>query len=160
GQTVTNVAHELSNPLTSILGYAQSLLVGADSPRSDAAQQIFQEAERASTIVRQLLTSARDSRPERLSVDLNQIVSRTLELQRFSLAAENIRIEQDLDPALPAIRGDAGRLQQVLMNLIGNSRQAIQQRGNGGTLRLSTTHVGESRALLEISDDGAGIPDA
>jgi PAS domain S-box-containing protein len=160
GQMVTSVAHELSNPLTSILGYAQRLFVAGDCSRPEEVQQIFQEAERATTIVRQLLMTARDSRPERRRTDLNQIVSRTLELQRIGIAAENIGVEQDLDIALPMILGDAGQLQQVLMNLIGNSRQAIDQRGQGGTIRLSTMRVGERRARLEVSDDGPGIPDA
>ena len=108
----------------------RAALVLAQRRRSsgpDEVQQIFQEAERASTIVRQLLMTARDSRPERRRVALNQVVSRTLDLQRFSLAAEKVRVEQDLDPNLAAVLGDAGQLQQVLMNLIGNSRQAIEQ---------------------------------
>ena len=161
GQMVTGVAHELSNPLTSILGYAQRLFVRTDpASRSEEIQQIYQEAERATAIVRQLLMSARESRPERRPVDLNHVVSRALDLQRFSMAAEQVRIEQDLAATLPMVLGDAGQLQQVLMNLIGNSRQAIEQRGKGGVIRLVTRLLGESRVLLEVSDDGPGIPDA
>ncbi len=161
GQMMTGVAHELSNPLTSILGYAQRLFLRGDGAgRPEEVRQIFQEAERASTILRQLLMTARDSRPERRKVALNQVVSRTMELQRYSLAAEKVRAELDLDPSLPFVLGDAGQLQQVLMNLIGNARQAIEQRGKGGTIRLSTKRIGESRALLEVSDDGPGIPKA
>jgi signal transduction histidine kinase len=160
GQMVTGVAHELSNPLTSILGYAQRLLLDSDSANPGAAQQIFQEAERASTIVRQLLITARDSRPERRRVALNQVIARALDLLRFSLAAERVRIEQDLDADLPPILGDAGQLQQVLMNLIGNSRQAIEQGGKGGTVKLRTRRTSENLVVLEVSDDGPGIPDA
>ena len=88
---VTGVAHELSNPLTSILGYAQRLFLRNDADgQSDEARQIFQEAERAGTILRQLLMTARESRPDRRPISLNQIVSRTMELQKFNLAAEEI----------------------------------------------------------------------
>ena len=161
GQMMTGVAHELSNPLTTILGYAQRLFLRSDaSERPEEIRQIFQEAERASTILRQLLLTARDSRPERRKVDLNQVVSRTMELQRYSLAAEKVHLELDLDPALPLVKGDPLRLRQVLMNLIGNARQAIEQRGKGGTIRLSTKRIGDSRALLEVGDDGPGIPEA
>jgi two-component system NtrC family sensor kinase len=135
-------------------------LRGDGAGRPDEVRQIFQEAERASTILRQLLMTARDSRPERRKVELNQVVARTMELQRYSLAAEKVRVELDLDPNLPFVLGDAGQLQQVLMNLIGNARQAIEQRGQGGTIRLSTKRIGERRALLEVSDDGPGIPEA
>jgi two-component system NtrC family sensor kinase len=159
GQMVTGIAHELSNPLTSILGYAQRLLLRRD-PAGDSheARQIFQEAERASAILRQLLLSARDSRPERHRVALNQVVSRTLELQRFNTKAENIRVQLDLDPVLPFVQGDAGQLQQVLMNLIANARHAIEEQGKGGTIRVRTRRVAEKRVLLEVSDDGPGIP--
>jgi len=161
GQMVTGIAHELSNPLTSILGYAQRLLLRRDSlGGSHEARQIFQEAERASAILRQLLLSARDSRPERRRVALNQVVTRTLELQRFNSAAENIRVELDLDPVLPFVNGDPGQLQQVLMNLIGNSRHAIEAQGRGGIIRVKTRRIAEKRVLLEVSDDGPGIPQA
>ena len=161
GQMVTGIAHELSNPLTSILGYAQRLLLRRDSlGDSQEARQIFQEAERASAILRQLLLSARDSRPERRRVSLNQVVSRTLELQRFSSADDKIRVELDLDPVLPFVQGDAGQLQQVLMNLIGNARHAIKEQGKGGTIRVKTKRIAEKRVLLEVADDGPGIPQA
>ncbi len=147
GQMVTGIAHELSNPLTSILGYAQRLLLRRDAiGESHEARQIFQEAERASAILRQLLLSARESRPERRRVAVNQVVSGTLELQRFSLAADNVHVQLDLEPVLPFVQGDAGQLQQVLMNLI--------------TIRVKTRRIAEQRVLLEVSDDGPGIPQA
>ncbi len=161
GQMVTGVAHELSNPLTSILGYAQRLLLRRDTlGESSEARQIYQEAERATAILRQLLLSARESRPERRPVALNQIVSRTLALQRFSLAADNVHVQLDLDPVLPFVQGDAGQLQQVLVNLIGNARQAIEEQGKDGTIRVKTRRIAEQRVLLEVSDDGPGIPQA
>jgi two-component system, NtrC family, sensor kinase len=160
GQMLTGVAHELSNPLTSILGYAQRLfLKGGPAGEVSEVRQIFQEAERASAILRQLLMTARDSRPERRKVSLNEVVSRTLELQRFNLEAEKVRIQLDLDPSLPLVLCDLGQLQQVLMNLIGNSRQAIEQRGRGGTIRISTARIGGTGVLLEVADNGPGIPE-
>ena len=161
GQMVSGVAHELSNPLTSIMGYAHRLLVRKDLPgRTEELRQIHQEAERAIAILRQLLLNARETIPERRLVSLNQIVQRAMDLQRFSLAAEKIRVEIDLDPALPFVQGDPGHLQQVLMNLVGNARQAIEHHGQGGTIRLRTKRIGERRVLLEVADDGPGIPQA
>ena len=159
GQMVSGVAHELSNPLTSILGYAQRLLLREDGGgRLPEVRQIFQEAERASGILRQLLFSARETPPERRRVSLNQVVMRSMELQRFSMAAEKIHMELDLDAALPAVVGDPAQLQQVLMNLVGNARQAIEQKGQGGRIRVRTRQAAERRALLEIEDDGPGVP--
>jgi signal transduction histidine kinase/CheY-like chemotaxis protein len=161
GQMVTGIAHELSNPLTSILGYSQRLLVRKDlAGRTEEARQIYEEAERAGTILRQLLLSAREARPERKRVALNQVVQRAMDLQRFGSASEKIRIELDLDPTLPFVTGDAGQLQQVLMNLIGNARQAIVQAGRAGTIRLRTARNGDSRMVLQVIDDGPGIPQA
>jgi signal transduction histidine kinase/FixJ family two-component response regulator len=161
GQMVSGVAHELSNPLTTIAGYAHRLLARQDLPgRTEEVRQIYQEAERAGTILRQLLLNARETPPERRLVSMNQIVQRAMELQRFSLAAEKIRVELDLDPALPFVQGDPGHLQQVLMNLVGNARQALEQFGQGGTIRLRTRRISEKRVLLEVSDNGPGIPQA
>jgi CheY-like chemotaxis protein/two-component sensor histidine kinase len=159
GQMVSGVAHELSNPLTSIAGYAHRLLARQDLPgRTEEVRQIYQEAERASTILRQLLLNARETLPERRLVSLNQVVERAMDLQRFSLAAEKIRVELDLEPVLPFVHGDPGHLQQVLMNLVGNARQAIEQHGPGGTIRLRTKRIAERKVLLEVADNGPGIP--
>ena len=161
GQMVGGIAHELSNPLTSIHGYAQRILARRDLPgRTEEVRQIYQEAERASTILRQLLLNARETLPERRPVSLNQIVQRTMDLQRFSLAAEKIRVEMDIDPALPLVQGDPGLLQQVLMNLVGNARQAIEQHGKAGVIQLRTKRIGERRVLLEVADNGPGVPQA
>lgn len=131
-----------------------------ESARSEEIRQIYQEAERAGAILRQLLLNARETVPERRLVSLNQIVMRALELQRFSLAAEKIRVEMDLDPALPFVHGDPGQLQQVLMNLVGNAQQALEQMGQGGIIRMRTRRVAERRVLLEVEDNGPGIPPA
>jgi signal transduction histidine kinase/CheY-like chemotaxis protein len=161
GQMVSGVAHELSNPLTSIAGYAHRLLARRDLPeRTEEVRQIYQEAERAGAILRQLLLNARETLPERRLVSLNQVVHRAMDLQRFSLAAEKIRVELELDPVLPFVKGDPGHLQQVLMNLVGNARQAIEQHGQGGTIRVHTKRIGDRRVLLEVADNGPGIPQA
>ncbi len=167
GQMVSGIAHELSNPLTSILGYAQRLLVRQGAPgRSPEVQQIFQEAERAGAILRQLLLHARETSPERRLVSLNQIVQQAMELQRFSLAAEKIRVEVDLDPDLPPVHGDPGQLQQVLMNLVRNAQQALELQGRGlaaqagGIIRVRTKETAKRRILLEVEDNGPGIPPA
>jgi signal transduction histidine kinase/ActR/RegA family two-component response regulator len=161
GQMITGVAHELSSPLTSILGYSQRLLVRNDlAGRTVEARQIYQEAERASAILRQLLLTAREAQPERKRVALNQVVQKAMELQRFDSAAEKTRIALDLDPSLPFVVGDAGQLQQVLMNLIGNARQAISAEGRPGTIHLRTSRSGSARVQLQVTDDGPGIPPA
>jgi two-component system NtrC family sensor kinase len=161
GQMVSGVAHELSNPLTSILGNAQRMLLRRDSSRNtEDARRIVQEAERASDILRQLLLNARETSPERRLFSLNQVILRATDLQRLTLEAEKIHLEIDLDPALPFVQGDPGQLQQVLINLVRNAQQAIEHQGGGGVIRLRTRKIGEQRLLLEVEDTGPGIPQA
>jgi signal transduction histidine kinase/AmiR/NasT family two-component response regulator len=160
GQMVSGVAHELSNPLTSILGYAQRLLLRNDVETNyEEIRKIFGEAERASAILRRMLLASRETVPERRLFSLNQIVQRTIDLQRFSLAAERIRVDVSLDAMLPMVSGDAGQLQQVLINLFGNARQAIESQDHGGTIRVRTWSAEDGRVRLEVSDSGPGIPE-
>jgi PAS domain S-box-containing protein len=160
GQMASGVAHELSNPLTSILGYAQRLLLRNDAKDNyEEIRKILGEAERAGAILRQMLLAARETAPERRLFSLNQIVQRTIDLQRFSLAAERIRVEVSPDATLPSVLGDAGQLQQVLINLIGNARHAIESQGHGGTIRVRTYRTQDERVRLEVSDSGPGIPE-
>ena len=159
GQMVTSVAHELSNPLTSIMGYAQRLLANPPGPTAkDELNSILLEAERAGRILRNLLSSARETKPERRPVDLNEIVERTLELRRYEFAMDNIAVATELDWALPCVPGDPDQLQQVATNLVVNAAQAIQHGRGRGTIRVRTAPGDGNRARLEVSDDGPGIP--
>src|SRR5260370_19568202 len=108
--------------------------------------------------MRQVLMNARETLPERRPVSLNQIVHVLVDLQRFSLAAEKIRVQFDLAPALPFVQGDPGHLQQVLLNLMGNARQALEQREESGTIWLRTKRIGERRGRLEDAAERAGNP--
>ena len=160
GELVSGIAHELSNPLTSILGYAQRLLVRQDEMKHrEEIRRIFAEAERASAILRQMLLTARETPLERNLISINDVVRRTVELQRFAMASEGIGLELNLDPVASTVSADAGQLQQVLLNLLGNARQALENRKHDGMIRVRTERLEAGRrARIEISDNGPGIP--
>lgn len=159
GQLVSGIAHELNNPLTSIMGYSQLLLGRRLTPPQEAdGRLIYQEAERAARIVKNLLLFARETRPERRPVDLNEIVERTLALRNYELRVENIQLAQDLDLDLPPVLADSAQLQQVLLNLLVNAEQSIRQGTGEGTIRITTRRKAGGRILFEIADSGPGIP--
>jgi PAS domain S-box-containing protein len=159
GQLVSGIAHELNNPLTSIIGYSQ-LLLGRrlTAPQEADGRLIHQEAERAARIVKNLLLFAREARPERRSVNLNEIVERTLALRNYELRVENIELLQDLAPDLPSVVADPAQLQQVLLNLLVNAEQAIRQGSGEGSIRVRTRKTARGRVSFEILDSGPGIP--
>ena len=157
GQLLSGIAHEINNPLTSILGYAQLLLRRSNGSDRDAdARRILEEAERASRIVKNLLLFAREARLEHTLVNLNEIAERTVALRSYEQRLENIRLERSLDPHLPLIHADAAQLLQVLLNLVVNAEQAILQRSDRGRIWLTTRHVSD-RVALEVADDGPGV---
>jgi PAS domain S-box-containing protein len=159
GQLVSGIAHELNNPLTSIIGYSQ-LLLGRrlTAPQEADGRLIHQEAERAARIVKNLLLFAREARPERRPVNLNEIVERTLALRNYELRVENIELSQDLAQDLPLVVADAAQLQQVLLNLLVNAEQAIRQGSGEGSIRVRTRKTPVGRVSFEILDSGPGIP--
>jgi signal transduction histidine kinase/CheY-like chemotaxis protein len=158
GQLVSGIAHELNNPLTSIMGYAQLLLGhGLNAAQFSEAGKVFHEAERARRIVKNLLYFARENEPERMRVDLNEIVERTLALRSYELKVEDILIERDLAPDLPETMADPYQLQQVVLNLLVNAEHALLQDRGKGRVRVSTRLAEGNRIAIEVADDGPGI---
>ena len=161
GQTISGVAHELNNPLATILTWAERL---AQRPVDDQTRRgletILSESERAAKIVRNLLTFARKRHTTRAMVDLNQVVRETLALRSYEQRLSNITLLEALASGLPQVFSDPHQVQQVLLNLIINAEQAMIGAHGRGTLIVRTWHDADREAVvLEVNDDGPGVPE-
>jgi signal transduction histidine kinase/ActR/RegA family two-component response regulator len=161
GQRVSGIVHELSSPLTTILGNAQRMVLREETGAAPAeALQILKEAERATGIMRQLLHLSRETRRELRLVSLNELVAQTVDLQKGLMAGSGLRLKVEIAETLPSVNADFGQLQQVLLNLLQNAQQAMEESGQDGTLMVRTASGGPGRVRLEVGDDGPGIPEA
>jgi len=161
GATLAGVAHELNNPLAAILGFAQLLLKKElDDETRMALETIDHESSRAGKIVRDLLTLARKREVERrVRVNLNDVVSYILGTRRYALETHGIQCSLVLDPHLSPVVGDRAQLEQVILNLVNNAEQAVRSANeHGGRVRIETKSEG-SFSVVELEDDGPGIPD-
>jgi signal transduction histidine kinase/BarA-like signal transduction histidine kinase len=160
GQTISGVAHELNNPLATILTWAERLSHRRmDDAMRRGVDTILSESERAAKIVRNLLTFARKRQSTRTLVDLNQVLRETLALRSYEQRVTNITVLDALASGLPQIFADPHQVQQVLLNLIINAEQAMLSAHGRGTLVVRTWHEGEREVVvLEVNDDGPGVP--
>jgi signal transduction histidine kinase/ActR/RegA family two-component response regulator len=156
GHIISGVAHELNNPLTSIVGYAQ-LLLGRSKGDAEI-KRIFDQAQRAGAIARNLLLFARDEKPQRKLVRLNEIVQQTIALRDYELRVENISVTLDLEPGLPPVLADSHQMQQMVLNLLLNAEQAVENGPGRGEIEVRTSSPKPHAVRLEVRDDGAGIP--
>ncbi|MFQ5648604.1 MAG: response regulator [bacterium] len=159
GQMIAGAAHELNNPLAGILGYTQLLLEEdlQDSVRRDIGV-IQKEAKRCHEIVKNLLTFARKQRSKQQLIDFNKLVASVLESRAYQLHAEGIEVTRDLAASLAEVLGDYDQLQQVILHLLNNAREALKANGTlKKCLRLSTER-GSGTIRLRITDNGVGIP--
>jgi len=161
GQTISGVAHELNNPLATILSWAERLSErDVDEKTKQGLEVILGESERAARIVRNLLTFARKRQTTRAMVDMNQTVRETLALRAYEQKVSNINIVEALATGLPDVFADSHQIKQVLLNLLINAEQACLGANGKGTIVVRTSHDTDRGSLvLEVSDDGPGIPE-
>ena len=161
GQTISGVAHELNNPLATILTWAERLSqLPLDEASRRGLEAILSESERAARIVRNLLTFARKRHTTRTMINLNEVVRETLALRSYEQRVTNITIVEALASGLPSVFADPHQVKQVLLNLIINAEQAMLSAHGRGTLVVRTWHDVERESLvLEVNDDGPGVPD-
>jgi signal transduction histidine kinase/HAMP domain-containing protein len=159
GEIVSGVAHELNNPLSVIIGFSD-ILLDRDLPGSSKKQMemISEAAHRSKKIIENLLTFARSHKPEKRYADLNRVIRCAVELKKHQLKADNIDVALDLDPRLPGTMLDEHQFQQVFVNLINNSHDAILEKKGGGRITISTSLEGDV-IRARVADTGKGIPD-
>jgi two-component system NtrC family sensor kinase len=159
GQLIAGVAHELNNPLSIVMGYSQVMAVqtGLDKKTQGNLQRILQESTRASKIVRDLLTFACPSDPQKAAVSINHLVSSVIEAQEANIQAAQIQLEQRLAHDLPNTMADYSQIEQVIINLIGNAIYALSTRPKPRVLTISTEEEGNYIRII-VADNGPGIP--
>jgi len=157
GELAAGIAHELNNPLTGVIGFSQ-LLMDREMPddvREDL-QAVYSEAQRASQVVKNLLTFARKHTAAKEKVNINDIINKVLELRAYEQNLENIKVDARLDSELPKAMADYFQLQQVFLNIVINAEYFMKEAHNKGTLTITTEEVG-NKVKASFADDGPGI---
>jgi PAS domain S-box-containing protein len=157
GELASGIAHEINNPLTGVIGYAE-LLMQEDVPEhvKNDLEVIHDGAQRVAGIVKGLLKFARQTKPERTLVNINEIIEVTLRLKAYELETSNIKVINKLAPDLPLTVADAGQLQQVFLNLLINAEREMRLAHGKGRLIIQTEYL-DNNIRISFKDNGPGI---
>ncbi len=159
GQLIAGVAHDLNNPLASVVGFSDFLAeAGVPASLEEPLQVIRQEAERAATIVKNLLSFARTQEGERVRQPIQPLLDSTLVLLRNQLMTHKVEATLDVEPGLPEVEVDANQIKQVFVNLINNACQAIASDAPSGRIWISAKRAQDVIAV-SVTDSGPGIPE-
>jgi two-component system NtrC family sensor kinase len=159
GTLVSGVAHELNNPINNIILTIDSMVGGrriSEERRTALLQDILDQAIRASGIVKNLLDFSRSQTSTVQDIEIPQLMQDTIKIAGNQIALNNIRVHQHIAPGLATVRGNRQELQQVLLNLIINSVQAMP---TGGDLTITADQVKDKRIDITVQDTGVGIPE-
>jgi len=159
GQLISGVAHELNNPLTAILGYAQLLEgAGLDKQSADYVRKLFKQAQRTHRVVQNLLSFARQRKPQKQEVDLCRVLEESLTLREYDLRVNNVSLERDIPDGLPSVVADPHQLEQVFLNIINNALDAMVEGSASGALKVRVFKK-DAYVCVEFDDSGPGIKD-
>jgi PAS domain S-box-containing protein len=161
GEFVSGVAHEINNPLQSILGTLELLLADhSDDPelRADLERATW-EASRAGRIVRNLLAFVRQSPTERILIDINETVKATVAIRAYEFEVAGIKVVEEYASGLPLVQASRDEIQQVIAHLLINARQAMAE-SEGPHMLTVRTHLLDGNAVVDVLDTGPGIPEA
>ncbi|HET7290698.1 MAG TPA: PAS domain S-box protein [Thermodesulfobacteriota bacterium] len=170
GELISGVTHEVNNPLAVVIGYSEMLLsepeLGGEA--RDAIRAIHAESERAKKVIQNMLSFARKHNPEKEVIQVNDVIEKTLGLTDYELRKNSVTVVKDLDPDLPETVADPNQLQQVFLNLIINSQQAMSETEDTRQLTIRSRlkepegkDAGKRNVIqVAFEDNGPGIPDA
>src|SRR5207302_4375274 len=159
GQLISGVAHELNNPLTAILGYAQLLeSEGLQERAQDYVRKLFKQAQRTHRVVQNLLSFARQRKPQKQEVDLRKVLEESLTLREYDLKVNNVSLEREIPDDLPSVVADPHQLEQVFLNVINNALDAMVEGSGSGVLKVRVFKK-DAYVCVEFDDSGPGIKD-
>jgi len=158
---VSSLAHEISQPLTAILSYSQAakrMLAGRDPKLQEILQYIINDDQRAAEVIQRLRSLLKKSTPESKPIDINVLIEETIVLIATDATVRNSVIKVELYTNLPLVRGDRIQLQQVLLNLISNSFDALENSQGVREILIRTLRKDPETIIVEVNDSGCGIP--